>query len=255
MDKCYATAISKLLLENQSLKDKVDTLEDKLYMSKLLNKKLQDKLDDKDICQDMCVELVCNDCCKKINFSRQINGVDYCLKCAPPHEVDTPPPEGQVVEIKHTTPYTYKYQQTWGDDDEDLNPHWIFFTWGRDTAGGEWTDQDQITQDKYHSEFYDDAVDQMWIETVKRISNWTEGECLYINKKINADNGCAIWWYMNSKECEHPTHIINKHGCLLTRGYNSCDMDGCTIDTPYSYFRALPSTYNKSRNYEMDDRK
>ena len=83
----------------------------------------------------------------------------------------------------------------------------------------------------------------MWLETIKRISKWKEGENLYIITKQNGDGYFNCWWSKDKKDIGYYDIIIEKNGYASYRTFNYYSMDE-TEDIKHSFFIRVDSYYN-----------
>jgi hypothetical protein len=83
----------------------------------------------------------------------------------------------------------------------------------------------------------------MWLEKVKELAEWKEGETLYINTKSNSDGMfCCAWWKEKRVNCDI---IIEPSGyaCMKTmNNYNlETDMENCVYTV---FYIRVDSEYN-----------
>ena len=135
----------------------------------------------------------------------------------------------------------YKYTYQTDKDDPDAH-NWIMIVWA-DKNGDITPDEEEL----YSNEFYHtNPLSQNWIDIVKKESKWVKGEKLYIDKKINCDGCCYLWWYKEKKSVVGYAFVLNKDGKLWTRCYNMCDIMECDDDDDlsYSYMKIFDTVYN-----------
>ena len=122
-------------------------------------------------------------------------------------------------------------------DPADCEPNVVYFTWDYEDKKVD----DIMSNEERNNITILRRKCLMWVEEVKKIANWKEGETLHINTKSNCDGCFRAYW---CKE-DHPDFryyedvVVEPSGYVLMRTFNLY-----TWDEPRTFNIRVSSVYN-----------
>jgi hypothetical protein len=100
---------------------------------------------------------------------------------------------------------------------------------------------DKLMKKEYKNYLVDGKKSLLWVDQLKEIAEWKEGEELFINFKQNADGYFQVW-VQRVNDCV-PSMVIEKNGLVSIRTYNNYSWDE-TDEIKYSFLVRVDSLHN-----------
>lgn len=115
-----------------------------------------------------------------------------------------------ITNVAHHIKYD---EATEYDFDEETGGSTIQFIWDYENEK-----LDKIAQKEYRLRFGDKKKNLMWVEELKRIADWKQGEYIYAFTKSNADGYFSVHYKKNKVEFDWFDIIIEPSGfvCMST---------------------------------------
>jgi len=103
---------------------------------------------------------------------------------------------------------------------------------------------DDLMENEHHPKL-GQKINLMWIEKIKKMSDWKLGEKLYIFAKCNSDGNFNCWFSKNKESVGWSNFIVEKNGYACVRYFNHYTMDEDDEDgIKWSFMFRAESVYN-----------
>jgi hypothetical protein len=136
------------------------------------------------------------------------------------------------------------------DDDYDAD-HLLCaqFTWDYENEK-----IDKIASEEFRYELGDKKKSLMWVQKLKEIADWKEGEYIYAYTKTNADGYYNVFYRKDKVKFSWFNTIIEPSGYVCMKAYNNYTMDDTDDDIKCWVFVRVNSVYN-DKNWDKPKEK